>query len=83
MNISLIRIVTGLLWLLITWVRCCESAAKRIQAQGKNPNNWVNLYAYLEQNKANNGRYRQALQYVTRIRAYLEHIKTTPQLVNI
>lgn len=56
---------------------------KRIQAQGKNPNNWVNLYAYLEQNKANNGRYRQALQYVTRIRAYLEHIKTTPQLVNI
>jgi membrane-bound lytic murein transglycosylase MltF len=56
---------------------------KRIEAQGKNPNNWVNLYAYLEQNKANNGRYRQALQYVTRIRAYLEHIKTTPQLVNI
>lgn len=56
---------------------------KRIQAQGKNPNNWVNLYAYLDQNKANNGRYRQAVQYVTRIRAYLEHIKTTPQLVNI
>lgn len=56
---------------------------KRIQSQGKNPNNWVNLYAYLDQNKANNGRYRQAVQYVTRIRAYLEHIKTTPQLVNI
>lgn len=56
---------------------------KRIQATGKNPNNWVNLYAYLDGNKAKNGRYRQALQYVTRIRAYLEHIKTTPQLVNI
>ena len=56
---------------------------KRIRAQGKNPNNWVNLYAYLDRNKASNGRYRQAVQYVTRIRAYLEHIKTTPQLVNI
>ena len=55
----------------------------RLKAQGKNPNEWVNLYAYLDQNKANNGRYRQAVQYVTRIRAYLEHIKTTPQLVNI
>ncbi|WP_180114888.1 transglycosylase SLT domain-containing protein [Acinetobacter sp. YH12140] len=56
---------------------------KRVQSQGKNPNKWVNLYAYLDRNKASNSRYRQAVQYVTRIRAYLEHIKTTPQLVNI
>lgn len=56
---------------------------KRLKSQGKNPNDWVNFYAYLDQNKAKNGRYRQAVQYVTRIRAYLEHIKTTPQLVNI
>lgn len=56
---------------------------KKIKAQGKDPNNWVHLYAYLERNKASNGRYRQAVQYVTRIRAYLEHIKTTPQLVSI
>ena len=56
---------------------------KRIKAEGKNPNKWVYLYAHLDRNKANNGRYRQAVQYVTRIRAYLEHIKTTPQLVNI
>jgi len=55
---------------------------KRIRAQGKNPNNWVNLYSYLDKNKASNGRYRQAVQYVTRIRAYLEHIKTS-ELVNI
>lgn len=55
----------------------------RIQSQGKDPDKWVNFYAYLDRNKANNGRYRQAVQYVTRIRAYLEHIKTTPQLVNI
>ena len=56
---------------------------KRIQAQGKNPDNWVNFYTYLDHNKASNGRYRQAVQYVTRIRSYLEHIKNTPQLVNI
>ncbi|CAM4129184.1 MltF family protein [Acinetobacter pragensis] len=56
---------------------------KSIKSQGKDPDQWVNLYAYLDSNKARNGRYRQAVQYVTRIRAYLEHIKTTPQLVNI
>ena len=55
---------------------------KKISAQGKNPNSWVNMYSYLQRNKAHNGRYRQAVQYVTRIRSYLEHIKTT-QLVNI
>lgn len=60
-----------------------SSIQKKIKAQGKDPNNWVHLYAYLERNKASNGRYRQAVQYVTRIRAYLEHIKTTPQLVSI
>ncbi|WP_180043182.1 transglycosylase SLT domain-containing protein [Acinetobacter sp. YH16039] len=59
-----------------------EQIQNRIQAQDKNPNNWVNLYSYLERNKASNGRYRQAVQYVTRIRAYLEHIKTS-ELVNI
>ena len=53
-----------------------------IKSQGKDPNKWVNLYAYLDRNKASNGRYRQAVQYVTRIRAYLEHIKTS-SLVNI
>jgi membrane-bound lytic murein transglycosylase MltF len=55
----------------------------RLKNQGKDPDDWVNLYAYLDHNKASNGRYRQAVQYVTRIRAYLEHIKSTPQLVNI
>lgn len=56
---------------------------QKLKIQGKNPNQWVNLYAYLEQHKKANSRYGQALQYVTRIRAYLEHIKSTPQLVNI
>lgn len=49
---------------------------KRIQSQGKDPNQWVNLYDYLQKNQTRNGRYKQALQYVTRIRSYVEHIKT-------
>ncbi len=56
---------------------------KQISAQGKDPNQWVNLYTYLDKTKTKNGRNRQALQYVTRIRTYLEHIKTTPQLVSL
>lgn len=55
---------------------------KRIQAEGRDPNNWLNLYDYLQQHQAGNGRYRQAVQYVTRIRSYLEHIKRS-ELVNI
>lgn len=35
----------------------------------------TNLYNYLERNERANGRYRQALQYVKRIRVYMEHIK--------
>ncbi|OTG85410.1 ABC transporter substrate-binding protein [Acinetobacter sp. ANC 4558] len=56
---------------------------KRLKSQGKDPNSWINLYSYLDRNKASNSRYGQAAQYVTRIRAYLEHIKSTPQLVNL
>lgn len=56
---------------------------KRLQAQGKDPNQWVNLYNYLQSNKTRNGRYKQAVQYVTRIRAYLEHIKTAQTRINI
>ncbi|MEB3754049.1 transglycosylase SLT domain-containing protein [Acinetobacter sp. MD2(2019)] len=48
---------------------------QRLEKQGKNPNNWVDFYAYLQQHKAGNSRYIQALQYVVRIRAYLEHIQ--------
>ena len=55
---------------------------KRIEIQGRNPNNWVNLYDYLERHQTSNGRYHQAVQYVTRIRAYLEHIKKS-ELVTI
>ena len=60
-----------------------DGIQKRIKAQGKNPNEWMNLYNYLTSSQASNGRHRQAVQYVTRIRAYLEHIKTTPRLLEI
>lgn len=60
-----------------------ESVQKRIKAQGKNPNDWMNMYNYLTRHQASNGRYKQAVQYVTRIRAYLEHIKSTPKLLEI
>lgn len=60
-----------------------SNVQRQVRAQGKDGNKWVNLYSHLERNKANNGRYRQAVQYVTRIRAYLEHIKSSPQLLNI
>ena len=59
------------------------SIQKRLKNQGKNPNQWIELYSFLERNKASNGRYRQALQYVTRIRSYVEHIKTEPKLKSI
>ena len=52
-----------------------NSIRKRLERQGKNPDQWINLYNYLERNQRANGRYRQALQYVKRIRVYMEHIK--------
>lgn len=60
-----------------------DAIQKRIKAQGKDPNDWMNLYNYLTRHQTRNGRYKQALQYVTRIRAYLEHIKNTPDLMTI
>ncbi len=60
-----------------------DQIQKRVRAQGKNANQWVNVYAYLARNKASNARFGQALQYVTRIRSYLEHIKSTPQWVSV
>lgn len=60
-----------------------SSIQTRIQRQGKDPNQWVNVFDYLERNQGRNARYKQAVHYVTRIRAYLEHIKTTPKLLEI
>lgn len=60
-----------------------DQIMSRLKAQGKNPNDWIQMYDYLNRNQARNSRYKQAVQYVTRIRSYLEHIKTTPKLQNI
>ena len=48
---------------------------KQIAKKGKDPNDWLNVYAYLQRHQVTNSKYKQALQYVTRIRAYLEHIQ--------
>lgn len=63
--------------------RCGEPDSKALASPRKDPNQWVNLYNYLQSNKTRNGRYKQAVQYVTRIRAYLEHIKTAQTRINI
>ncbi|EPF71580.1 transglycosylase SLT domain-containing protein [Acinetobacter rudis] len=60
-----------------------DSIQNKVQRLGKNPNQWLNVYDYLRNHQSSNARYKQAVTYVTRIRAYLEHIKTTPQLLNI
>ena len=60
-----------------------DQIMNRLKAQGKNPYDWIQMYDYLNRNQARNSRYKQAIQYVTRIRSYLEHIKTTPKLQNI
>lgn len=43
-------------WLHTIWDRAVNQIQKRIKAQGKNPNQWVNLYDYLQRNQARNGR---------------------------
>lgn len=60
-----------------------DGIQKKVRLEGKNPNQWLDVYDYLRKHQAKNSRYKQAVTYVTRIRAYLEHIKTTPQLLNI
>lgn len=55
---------------------------KQVAKQGKNPNEWVNVYGYLKRNQASNAKYREVVQYVTRIRSYLEHIQSS-QTVSI
>lgn len=49
---------------------------KQVAKKGKNPNEWINIYAHLQRNQVSNPKYKQAVQYVTRIRSYLEHIQT-------
>lgn len=50
---------------------------KKLIAMGKNPNSWANVYQYMSDNASRNSRYVQCMHYVTRIRTYLETLKTS------
>lgn len=67
-------------WFALAGYNMGPNAVKRIQrelrADGVNDKSWVNVYAYLSENKASNSRYGQAMHYVSNIRTYLEIIKT-------
>lgn len=62
-----------------------SSIQNKVEKQGKNPEEWINVYSYLQKNQNANSKYKQALQYVTRIRAYLEHIQQAnePQPIEV
>lgn len=68
-------------WFALVAYNMGPGAVKQIQtaleAEGKNPNEWVNLFDYLQRHQSTNSRYVQAIHYVTRIRSFLEHIKNT------
>lgn len=67
------------LWFVLAAYNMGPNAVRDIQArlikQGKDPNLWLNVYAYMSKHANKNNRYRQCITYVTNIRAYLEAIK--------
>lgn len=68
------------LWFALAAYNMGPNAIKGIQAKvaqaGQDPNSWANIYAYLSDHAAANGRYVQCMHYVTNIRSYLETIKS-------
>lgn len=71
---------TDRLWFALAGYNMGPNAVKQIQSkleqQGKDPNSWANVYAYLSDHASTNGRYVQCMHYVSNIRSYLETIKT-------
>ncbi|WP_066800132.1 transglycosylase SLT domain-containing protein [Moraxella oblonga] len=67
------------MWFVLASYNMGPNAVKNIQKeldeQGKDGNNWSQVYAYLANNAHNNSRYVQCMHYVTNIRTYLEVIK--------
>lgn len=57
-----------------------EIARQKAKAYGLDPNNWTDVFDYLSDNSAKNASYRQAVHYVTRIRAYVETLKQDGKL---
>lgn len=52
-----------------------DAVRSKVKHQGKNPDNWADVYHYLAINAKSNSRYGQCVTYVTHIRSYLESIK--------
>lgn len=71
---------TDRIWFALAAYNMGPNAVKNIQKQikfaGKDETKWSNVYAYLSDNAASNGRYVQCMHYVSNIRSYLESIKT-------
>lgn len=67
------------LWFVLAAYNMGPYAVKNIQEtlkkSGKDPNLWLNFYAYLHKHEQQTPRYRQCITYVTNIRTYLEAIK--------
>lgn len=67
------------IWFVLAAYNMGPNAVKNIQEtlkkSGKDPNLWLNFYAYLHKHEQQNSRYRQCITYVTNIRTYLEAIK--------
>ena len=68
------------LWFALAAYNMGPNAIKSIQAKvkksGQDEKSWANIYAYLSDHAASNGRYVQCMHYVTNIRSYLETIKS-------
>lgn len=71
---------TDRLWFALAAYNMGPNAVKGIQRtlekNGRDPNSWANVYAYLSDHAASNGRYVQCMHYVSNIRSYLETIKS-------
>lgn len=60
-----------------------DNIRQQLKQQGQNPDSWLNIQQYMSAHQASNSRYTQAMQYVKRIRVYVEQIKTNRELKHI
>jgi membrane-bound lytic murein transglycosylase MltF len=57
-----------------------EQVRAKVKKKGQDPNVWADVYQLMSDQAVKNASYRQAVHYVTRIRAYLETIKQDRKL---
>jgi membrane-bound lytic murein transglycosylase MltF len=60
-----------------------DRVRKAVKKMGKNPDNWAEIYQYLSIHAKSNSQYGQCLNYVTRIRGYLEAIKQSQKTTQV